>query len=86
MGITLRGIVTCIRHFGPEKARETAICAAETAGDWMTGFGMAGDEKGGKAEAISAGPSTAPARPACASRRMPANGTAPETMRDTLHI
>ncbi|MDQ2064787.1 adenosine deaminase [Xinfangfangia sp. CPCC 101601] len=47
MGITLRGIVTCIRHFGPEKARETAICAAETAGDWITGFGIAGDEKAG---------------------------------------
>ena len=24
-GIILRGIVTCIRHFGPEKARETAL-------------------------------------------------------------
>jgi adenosine deaminase len=48
MGITLRGIITCIRHFGPEKARETAICAAETAGDWITGFGIAGDEKVGK--------------------------------------
>jgi adenosine deaminase len=45
MGITLRGIVTCIRHFGPDKARETALCAAETAGDWITGFGIAGDEK-----------------------------------------
>ncbi|CUH63994.1 Adenine deaminase [Thalassovita gelatinovora] len=44
MGITLRGIVTCIRHFGPDKARETAICAAETAGGWITGFGMGGDE------------------------------------------
>ena len=44
MGITLRGIVTCIRHCGPEKARETAICAAETAGDWLVGFGIAGDE------------------------------------------
>lgn len=44
MGITLRGIVTCIRHFGPEKARETALCAAETAGDWLTGFGIAGNE------------------------------------------
>lgn len=42
--ITLRGIVTCIRHFGPEKARETAICAAETAGHWITGFGMGGAE------------------------------------------
>ena len=45
MGITLRGIITCIRHFGPDKARETARCAAETAGDWIVGFGIAGDEK-----------------------------------------
>lgn len=47
-GITLRGIITCIRHFGPDKARETARCAAETAGDWIVGFGIAGDEKVGK--------------------------------------
>jgi adenosine deaminase len=45
MGVTLRGIVTCIRHFGPDKARQTAKCAAETAGDWIVGFGIAGDEK-----------------------------------------
>lgn len=45
MGITLRGIVTCIRHFGPQKARETARCAAETRGGFITGFGIAGDEK-----------------------------------------
>ncbi|NEX47072.1 adenosine deaminase [Pseudotabrizicola algicola] len=44
MGIVLRGIVTSIRHFGPEKARETALCAADTAGDWIVGFGLAGDE------------------------------------------
>lgn len=44
-GIILRGIVTCIRHLGPDKARETARCAAETAGDWLVGFGLAGDEK-----------------------------------------
>ena len=44
-GIILRGIVTPIRHFGPDKARETAICAAETAGDWIVGFGIGGDEK-----------------------------------------
>lgn len=44
-GIILRGIVTPIRHFGPEKARETALCAQETAGDWLVGFGMGGDEK-----------------------------------------
>ena len=48
MGITLRGIITCIRHFGPDKARQTALCAAETAGDWIVGFGIAGDEKVGK--------------------------------------
>ncbi len=48
LGITLRGIVTAIRHFGPDKARQTALCAAETAGDWLTGFGLAGDEKKGK--------------------------------------
>ncbi len=44
-GIILRGIVTPIRHFGPDKARETAKCAQETAGDWIVGFGMGGDEK-----------------------------------------
>jgi adenosine deaminase len=48
MGVTLRGIITCIRHFGPEKARQTALCAAETAGDWIVGFGIAGDEKVGQ--------------------------------------
>ncbi len=47
-GIVLRGIVTCIRHFGPEKARETALCAAETAGDWIVGFGMGGAETMGR--------------------------------------
>ncbi|PJE33154.1 Adenine deaminase [Pseudooceanicola marinus] len=48
MGIVTRGIITCIRHFGPDKAKETALCAAETAGDWIVGFGIAGDEKAGK--------------------------------------
>ena len=47
-GITLRGIVTSIRHFGPDKARQTARCAAETKGRFITGFGIAGDEKIGK--------------------------------------
>jgi adenosine deaminase len=46
-GIVLRGIVTCIRHFGPDKARQTARCAAETAGAFITGFGIAGDERAG---------------------------------------
>lgn len=47
-GVTLRAIVTCIRHFGPEKAKAAARCAAETAGNFLTGFGIAGDEKQGK--------------------------------------
>ncbi|MEM6408660.1 MAG: adenosine deaminase [Pseudomonadota bacterium] len=44
MGITLRGIVTCIRHEGPEAAKPDARCAAETRGDFVVGFGMGGDE------------------------------------------
>lgn len=47
MGITMRGVITCIRHFGPEKARVIARCAAETVGDFITGFGIAGDENAG---------------------------------------
>ena len=47
-GITLRGIVTCIRHFGPEKAKRAALCAAETVGRFLTGFGMAGAETVGR--------------------------------------
>ncbi|WP_299349871.1 adenosine deaminase [uncultured Shimia sp.] len=43
-GIVLRGIVTPVRHFGPEKAKRAALCAAETAGDWIVGLGMGGDE------------------------------------------
>lgn len=43
-GITLRGIVTAVRHFGPETAKRSALCAAETAGEFITGFGMGGDE------------------------------------------
>ncbi|MGR3758049.1 MAG: adenosine deaminase [Tranquillimonas sp.] len=46
-GIVMRAIVTPIRHFGPEKARETARAAAETADDFLTGFGIGGDEKSG---------------------------------------
>jgi adenosine deaminase len=47
-GITMRGVVTCIRHFGPERAKPVALCAAETAGDFITGFGMGGDEGVGR--------------------------------------
>ena len=48
LGIILRGVVTCVRHFGPETAKASALCAAETAGDWIVGFGMGGDEGQGK--------------------------------------
>ena len=48
MGITLKGIVTCIRHFGPEQAKTAARCAAETMGPFITGFGMAGAETVGR--------------------------------------
>ena len=47
-GITMKAIATCIRHFGPDKARQTARCAAETAGDFLIGFGIAGAETVGK--------------------------------------
>ena len=48
LGITLRGVVTCIRHFGPEQAKRVALCAAETFGPFITGFGMAGAETVGR--------------------------------------
>ncbi|MDA9208405.1 adenosine deaminase [Octadecabacter sp.] len=46
--ITLKGIVTVIRHFGPDAAKPAALCAAETFGDFITGFGMAGGELAGR--------------------------------------
>ena len=47
-GIVMRAIVTCIRHFGPDQARRVALSAAETASGFLTGFGMAGNEKAGR--------------------------------------
>ncbi|KMW60680.1 Adenosine deaminase [Candidatus Rhodobacter oscarellae] len=44
-GITLRGVVTAVRHEGIEMSRQTAALAQEAAGDFITGFGIAGDEK-----------------------------------------
>lgn len=47
-GISSRGIVTPLRHLGPDRARASARCAAETAGEggqgWITGLGLAGAE------------------------------------------
>jgi adenosine deaminase len=47
-GIILRACVTPIRHFGPDRAKPIAHCAAETVGEFVTGFGLAGDEMAGK--------------------------------------
>ncbi|MCQ0971672.1 adenosine deaminase [Paracoccus sp. TK19116] len=47
--IDSRGIVTPIRHFSPDRARASAVCAAETAGGWITGLGLGGAETVGKA-------------------------------------
>ena len=48
LGITLKGIITCIRHFGPDAAKPAATCAVETFGNFITGFGMAGGELVGR--------------------------------------
>lgn len=48
LGITLRGIVTGIRHFGPEACKPAAHCAVETFGDFIVGYGMAGGEMVGR--------------------------------------
>lgn len=48
LGITMRVIVSCLRHHGPDMVRAAARCAAETAGDFIVGFGMSGDEARGK--------------------------------------
>ena len=47
-GIDSRAIVTPIRHLGPDRARKSALCAAETAGAWVAGLGLAGAETEGK--------------------------------------
>lgn len=50
--IESRAVLTPIRHFGPERARRTAVCAAETGsadgGGWVAGFGLAGAETVGE--------------------------------------
>jgi len=47
-GTILRAIVTPIRHFGPDRAKASALCAAETAGAFVVGLGLAGDESRGR--------------------------------------
>lgn len=47
-GIVMRGIATAVRHHGRDACRKAARVAAETAGDFLTGFGMAGAELEGR--------------------------------------
>ena len=59
MGITMRGIVTCIRHFGPEKARaDRAAVRRKRRGDFIDGFRAWRATKRSVAQGSSAGPST----------------------------
>lgn len=46
-GIVARFIVTAVRHFGAENAKQAARCAIDQAGKWLVGFGMGGDENFG---------------------------------------
>jgi adenosine deaminase len=45
-GIEARVVMSCVRHFGPEKAREVARRTVEGPHPYVTGFGMGGDEAG----------------------------------------
>ena len=42
--IIMRGIPNSIRHLGLERAKVMARCSAETADDWIVGFGIGGEE------------------------------------------
>ena len=42
--VAMRAVPTCMRHLGPDRARAAALCAAETAGGFVTGWGLGGDE------------------------------------------
>lgn len=48
-GVESRAVLTCIRHLGPDRAKRTALCAAETSGGWVSGLGLAGAEDVGEA-------------------------------------
>ncbi len=45
-GIEGRIVMSCVRHFGAEKAREVARRTVEGPHPYVTGFGMGGDEAG----------------------------------------
>ena len=58
-GIEGRIIMSCVRHFGPEKAREVARRTVEGPHPYVTGFGMGGDEAGFPPEDFAAAFATA---------------------------
>ena len=45
-GIEARIVMSCVRHRGPERAREVARRTVEAPHPYVTGFGMGGDEAG----------------------------------------
>jgi adenosine deaminase len=53
-GIEARIVMSCVRHFGPERALEVARRTVAGPHPYVTGFGMAGDEAGYPAELFSA--------------------------------
>jgi len=44
-GVVGRVVATCVRHLGPERARDTAQLVADYPHPSVTGFGMGGDER-----------------------------------------
>jgi adenosine deaminase len=44
-GVVGRVVATCVRHLGPERARDTAQLIADYPHPSVTGFGMGGDER-----------------------------------------
>jgi adenosine deaminase len=45
-GIEGRIVMSCVRHFGPDRARDVARRTVEGPHPYVTGFGMGGDEAG----------------------------------------
>ena len=52
-GIEARIVMSCVRHFGAEKAREVARRTVDGPHPYVTGFGMGGDEAGFPPEAFA---------------------------------
>ena len=52
-GIEARIVMSCVRHFGPEKAEDVARRTVEAPHPYVTGFGMGGDEAGWPADGFA---------------------------------